>query len=103
MNYKQTIELIAHRKLTDQELVDFTRDQWGMIVSWLAEHDSERTGFFPITHIHRDDLEGEGYDVSKVTDSDMVELADMMSESYAHLFFSDMTFFADNKLKIPKK
>ena len=37
MTYKETIEKIAKRPLTDQELADFTRDQWGLIASYLRE------------------------------------------------------------------
>jgi hypothetical protein len=37
MTYKETIEKIAHRPLTDLELADFTREQWGLIASYLRE------------------------------------------------------------------
>jgi hypothetical protein len=37
MTYKETIEKIAKRALSDQELADFTRDQWGLIASYLRE------------------------------------------------------------------
>ena len=28
-------------------------------------------GYFPITSVHRDDLEGQGFDVEKISDDDM--------------------------------
>ena len=32
-------------------------------------------GYFPITSVHRDDLEGQGFDVEKISDDDMQNLA----------------------------
>lgn len=32
-------------------------------------------GYFPITSVHRDDLEGKGFDVKKISDDDMRNLA----------------------------
>ena len=31
-------------------------------------------GYFPITSVHRDDLEGQGFDVEKISDDDMQNL-----------------------------
>ena len=39
-------------------------------------------GYFPITSVHRADLEGKGFDVSKVTDCQMEQLANKMGDSY---------------------
>lgn len=33
-------------------------------------------GYFPITSVHRDDLEGQGFDVEKISDDDMQNLAE---------------------------
>lgn len=35
-------------------------------------------GYFPITSVHRDDLEGQGFDVEKISDDDMQNLAEKM-------------------------
>ena len=35
-------------------------------------------GDFPITSVHRDDLEGKGFDVKKISDNDMQNLAKKM-------------------------
>lgn len=37
-------------------------------------------GYFPITSVHRDDLEGQGFDVEKISDDDMQNLAEKMAE-----------------------
>ena len=36
-------------------------------------------GYFPITSVHRDDLEGQGFDVEKISDDDMQNLAEKMA------------------------
>ena len=35
-------------------------------------------GFFPITSVHRDDLEEKGFDTSNLTDDQMLEMAEMI-------------------------
>ncbi|MBM4350048.1 MAG: hypothetical protein FJ106_09225 [Deltaproteobacteria bacterium] len=39
-------------------------------------------GYFPITSIHRADLEDRGFDVTQVTDEQMERLAEKMGEVY---------------------
>lgn len=59
--------------------------------------------FFPITGVHRDDLEGEGYDTSKVDDSTMRRLASKMADAYLEAsFWIDLPIIAD-ELGIPKR
>lgn len=38
--------------------------------------------YFPITYVHRDDLESQGYNASDVDDATMDQLADMMKDGY---------------------
>ena len=38
--------------------------------------------YFVITTVHRDDLEGQGFDISNVDDDMMKELADKMADAY---------------------
>ena len=38
--------------------------------------------YFPITSVHRDDLEGQGFDVEKISDDDMQNLAEKMADDY---------------------
>jgi len=60
-------------------------------------------GYFPITSVHRDDLEGLGYDTSKVDDATMTELADKIADAYLDsAFWIDLPIIADH-LEIPKK
>ena len=33
-------------------------------------------GYFPITSVHRDDLQNAGFDVERISDNDMKELAE---------------------------
>jgi hypothetical protein len=59
-------------------------------------------GYFQITSVHRDDLEGLGYDSSKVNDATMTELADKMANAYLeNAFWIDLPIIAD-RLEIPK-
>ena len=44
-------------------------------------------GYFPITSVHRDDLEGQGFDVEKISDDDMQNLAEKMADDYCEQLF----------------
>lgn len=58
---------------------------------------------FNITSVARADLDGIGYDTSKVSDETMQELASDMANAYCEQgFWIDLPILADN-LKIPKK
>ena len=60
-------------------------------------------GYFPITSVHRDDLEGLGYDTSNVDDGTMQELASKMADAYLdQVFWIDLPIIAD-ELELPKK
>lgn len=60
-------------------------------------------GYFPITSVHRNDLEGLGYDVTSVDDGTMRRLADKMANAYLEsVFWIDLPIIADY-LEIPKK
>jgi hypothetical protein len=60
-------------------------------------------GFFPVTTVHRDDLENEGFDTSNVDDHTMKELAEKMGEAYTSSgYWIDLNILAEN-LDIPKK
>jgi len=59
--------------------------------------------YFTITHVHRDDLLSKGFDVSRVSDGDMEELARKMSNDYLEqLFWSSLEIIAEEGLEIPK-
>ena len=47
----------------------------------------ENGAYFPITSVHRDDLEGQGFDVEKISDDDMQNLAEKMADDYCEQLF----------------
>jgi hypothetical protein len=56
----------------------------------------------PITHISLDDLEGLGFDISRINQSELRQLAQNMEDAYLdQSFWQDLDFFAD-KLKLPR-
>lgn len=58
--------------------------------------------FFPITSVHRDDLEAAGFDVSGVSDETMERLAKRMADNYiSQLFWTSLMITAE-ELNIPK-
>ena len=57
---------------------------------------------FPITGVHRNDLESIGFDTSHVDDDTMRELARKMGKAYTEIvFWIDLPIIADG-LEIPK-
>ena len=59
--------------------------------------------YFPISHICRDDLEGKGFDISNVTDSEMSRLADKLGDDYCEQLYSiSMEIIAEDSIEIPK-
>lgn len=63
----------------------------------------ENAGYFPITSVHRDDLEGQGFDVEKISDDDMQNLAEKMADDYCEqLFWPSMEIIAGEILSFPK-
>jgi predicted house-cleaning noncanonical NTP pyrophosphatase (MazG superfamily) len=58
---------------------------------------------FPITSVCREDLEHIGFDVSKVDDATMKELAEKLADDYCEqLFWGSLEILADH-LEIPKR
>ncbi len=60
-------------------------------------------GDFPITSVHRDDLEARNFDVKKITDEQMVELAKRMKNDYLEQLFWDSMSIIAELMGIPKK
>lgn len=53
-------------------------------------------GYFPITSVHREDLQGAGFDVEEISDDDMKELARKMANDYCEqLFWESMETIAE--------
>lgn len=64
---------------------------------------TEELPYFKVTSVHRDDLALRGFDVSKVTDEDMRELASKMGDDYCEqLFWDSMEIIAEQGFEIPK-
>ena len=59
-------------------------------------------GYFPISHLHRDDIQRKGFDVSNITDETMSAIADRMNDIYLECDFWDDLDYACERLKIPK-
>jgi len=53
-------------------------------------------GYFPITSVHRTDLEQAGFDASAVDDKTMRRLAEKMADAYCEsVFWIDLDVIAD--------
>ena len=64
----------------------------------------DKSKYFPITSVHRDDLEECGFDSSKVDDVTMERLARKMADAYIESsFWDDLEIIADDVLGIPRK
>ena len=60
-------------------------------------------GYFPITSVHRDDLKSAGFDVDKISDAEMKELAGKMADDYCEqLFWNSLKIIAGDILNFPK-
>lgn len=60
-------------------------------------------GYFPISFVHRDDLQDAGFDVERISDDDMKELAARMSKDYKEqLYWDSLDVIAGEILEFPK-
>lgn len=67
----------------------FTPDEQQLLTQLQAGH-------YPITSVHRADLESKGFDTRKISDSQMVELARKMTNDYlGQLFWLSMEIIAE--------
>jgi hypothetical protein len=66
---------------------------------------TEELPYFPISSVHRDDLAGEGFDVSNVTDDQMQTIADKMADAYtdSDVYWIDLRIIAADCAGVPKK
>lgn len=78
-------DIVLDAKMVDEECV---------IRLWRVSEGDE--GFFPITSVHRDDLEARGFDVSEVDDATMEKLADKMEQAYLDSnYWTDLEYIAE--------
>jgi len=60
-----------------------------------------KEGYFPITTVHRGDLEAAGFDTTAVDDATMADLAGKMADAYVeNAFWIDLEIIAE-ELGIP--
>lgn len=58
--------------------------------------------YFEVTHVHRDDLRSQGFDVTAVSDANMTRLAKEMESRYCNgSFWEDLEYAASEKSDIP--
>lgn len=75
---------------------NFSTDEY-----WVRMID-DMEGFFPISYLHRDDLEFIGYETGKVPDCDMETIAGKLGSDYTEqLFWNSLPIIAD-MIGIPK-
>ncbi|MBW2968820.1 hypothetical protein KY314_01745 [Candidatus Woesearchaeota archaeon] len=69
----------------------------------LTDKETEKEKSYEITSVCKEDLEGEGFDISKVSDETMRKLAGKMANAYLdNQFWTDLKITADY-LGIPQK
>jgi hypothetical protein len=69
---------------------------------WVRAID-DNEDFFEISRLHRDDLEGIGYNTNRIDDSEMKKLASKLGDDYCEqLFWNSLPILAD-ALGIPKR
>lgn len=65
--------------------------------------DRLKSGYFPITAIHRDDLASKGFDTRNISDATMEHLARKMADDYCEqLFWDSMVVIASDRFDIPR-
>jgi hypothetical protein len=59
-------------------------------------------GYYPIAFLHADDLQQAGFNVGKITESDMLTLADKLNDNYLEwMYWESLKIFADH-MGIPR-
>ena len=86
---------VVHR-YTPEEFAELVNDgRFDQFNYWVRIID-DKEGYFPISYLHKDDIESIGYDVSKISDSDMKTIARKLGDDYTEqLFWSSLPIFAD--------
>jgi hypothetical protein len=91
------------KRYTIEDFTDLINDDdFCDVNSWVRSIDDDE-GYFGISSLHRDDLEGIGYNTSRVDDSVMKTLASKLGDDYCEqLFWNSLPILAD-ALGIPKR
>lgn len=99
-------EQMTRRAMLERYLSNPTDAEWERF-KWAIYQEMQSNGadgHFPITCIHRDDLEEKGYDASKVTNDQMSEIAGNMADAYCETdaFWIELDVIADD-IGVPRK
>ena len=60
-------------------------------------------GYFACIRLHRDDIEQDGWDVTKLSDSDMQKFANEMGEGMMPSFWEALSVISNESYKLPRK
>ena len=76
-------------------------DTINLVTHWVKAID-DSVGYYTIASVHVDDLKESGFDVDKVTESDMMTLADKMKDDYLDWSFWDSLEIIAAQIGIPR-
>jgi len=76
-------------RYTPEEFINALNDEHINVDTHWVRMIDDNDGMYPITYLHADDLKHAGFDVSNVTESDMLTLADKMNDDYLDWSFWD--------------
>lgn len=101
MNIIKLATELAHNRLEDHIVRDF--DEWYDYFLTKINEAKKSTTFFPITSIHRDDLESLGFDTTSITNATMERLASKMNDDYKEqMYWLSMEIITEESFNIPK-
>jgi hypothetical protein len=61
-----------------------------------------KDNFHPVMWLHRDDIEGQGFDTSSMDNEDIGEFASDVGESLMELFHTSVEVIAEEKNELPR-
>ena len=83
-------------RYTLEEFIKALNDETVNIDAHWVQMTDDHAGCYPIAFLHADDLQESGFDVSKVTESDMLTLADKLNDDYLEwMYWESLKIFAD--------
>ena len=89
-------------KYSLKEFIDALNDETiNLVTHWVKAID-DNAGYYTIASVHVDDLKESGFDVSNVTESDMMTLADKMNDNYLDWSFWDSLEIIAEDIGIPR-
>lgn len=108
MNFITQLSVGIKIKNMIRELIQSLKDYFNAIPNPTEQEQilamNLNSGYFPITSVHRNDLENAGFDINSITDVDMDLLASKMADDYCEqLFWDSMEIIAGEILCFPRK